>query len=441
MNKILFLSVVILSNLHFTIAQEFSLFDAQTYALEKAEKIKRAELDFEDAKKKVVETRAIGLPQINSDFNFQNFLSIPVQAVDGSFIGQPGELVTFRAGTDYMAGAGVTVNQLLFDGSYIVGLQVSNFYKKFVEDNIEKSQQEVLYDVTRAYELALVSRENKIFLDTLVQSAQDLLDQQKNFYELGMISAEDVDQIKFALLQAKTNKSAAHYSYENAIAFLKMTMSYPMDEPIILTETLDGIMSELKSIDAYAGSIYDNIDYKLLQKQKKLNEYDLKNMRMANLPKLNATFGHQYNYFANEEFRPINAPWFYQTFVGVSLSVPIFSSGARWARVQQAKIAVKQDEFTIQEMERGLKMQEQQYKNDFLSAREQLDLQKENVKLATRIYENALVKAEIGKENSLEVTQKYQQLVTAQTQYVNAMIDVFTAKLNIDQLYNKLNRD
>lgn len=422
-------------------AQEFSLFEAQSYALENVEKIKRAELDFEDAKQKVIETRAIGLPQVNTDFNFQNFLSIPVQAVDGAFIGEPGTLVTFRAGTDYVASAGVTVNQLLFDGSYIVGLQVSRFYKKFVEDNIAKSQQEVLFDVTQAYELALVSKENKLFLDSLVESTESLLTKQQSLFELGLIAQEDVNQIEYALVQAKTNLNAANYATENATAFLKTAMGYPMENEIILTEQLQTLFNDVNKLDAIEGSIYDNIDLNLLEKQKRLNEYDVRNNQMANLPKLNAVFGHQYNYFANEDFTPINAEWFYQTYVGLNLSVPIFSSGSRYSKTQQAKIAVKQNEYQIQELKRGLQLQEVQLKNDFKSAKEQLKLQKKNVDLAKHIYDNALLKAEIGKENSLAVTQKYQQLITAQSQYVSAMIDVFNAKLSLDQLYNKLNKN
>lgn len=420
--------------------QAFSLFEAQTHAIENAEKIKRAKVDYEIAKKQVVETRAIGLPQISGDIGLQNFLAIPVQVVDGAFIGQPGEFVSFRAGTEYMANAGISVNQLLFDGSYIVALQVSRFYQKFVADNIEKSKQEVLFDVTQAYELALVSRENKVFLDSLVFSSEELLTKQQHLFDLGMIAEEDLDQIKYALLQAQTNLSAANYAFDNAKAMLKMTMAYPMEQEISLSESLNDLIKTNSQGTSLEGSIYENIDLQLLKKQKKLNEYDLKNKKMANLPKLNASFGHMYNFFSDEIREVTNSDnWFDQTFVGLSLSVPIFSSGMRWSQVQQAKLTLEQDEYNIKEMERGLKMQEVQYSNDFQNAKAQMILQKENIGLAQRIYNNSLKKAEIGKENSLVVTQKYQQLISAQTQYINAMLDVFNAKRNLDLLYNKLN--
>jgi len=420
-------------------AQEFSLFEAQTHAIENAEDIKRAELDLESAEKQVVETRAIGLPQIQSEMNFQNFLNIPVQVVDGSFIGQPGTLVSFRAGTDYNANAGITMNQLIFDGSYIIGLKVSRFYTEFVSTSIKRSQQQVLFDVTRAYEMALISERNKSFIDTLVKITEDLKEKQTQLFEVGLIAQEEIDQTNYSLLTAKTNQTAADLAYKNALTMLKMTMAYPIDKEIILTDELDNLLQE--QLTDLSGNIESNLQLELLQKQKVLSEYDLKNIKMKNLPRLSGFFNHQYNAYRNEfTFFDTNEEWFSQTVWGINLTIPIFSSGDRWAKTQKAKIAIKQDEYAIQQLERSLQAREIQIQNNLTSARKNLELQGENIKLARKIYDNSLVKAEIGKENSILVTQKYNQLIAAQTQYVNAMMDVFNAKLELDQLYNKINR-
>jgi outer membrane protein TolC len=422
-----------------TSAQEFSLFEAQSHALENTEDIKRAELDLESAEKQVVETRAIGLPQINSEMNFQNFLNIPVQVVDGEFIGQPGTLVSFRAGTDYSSGAGITMNQLIFDGSYIIGLQVSKFYTEFVSTNIKRSQQQVLFDVTRAYEMALISERNKSFIDTLVKITEDLKEKQTQLFEVGLIPQEEIDQTDYSLLTVKTNQTAADLAYKNALTMLKMTMAYPIENEIRLTDDLDNLLKE--QLTDLSGNIDNNLQLEILRKQKVLSEYDLKNIKMKNLPRLAGFFNHQYNAYRNEfNFTDSNEEWFAQTAWGINLTIPIFASGDRWAKTQKAKIAVKQDEYTIQQYERTLQAQEIQIKNNLTSSRKNLELQGENIKLARKIYDNSLVKAEIGKENSILVTQKYNQLISAQTQYVNAMMDVFNAKLELDQLYNKINR-
>jgi outer membrane protein len=443
MSKIIGLILFFSPSALFFAQDTFSLFEAQLYAIENAEKYKREQLEVEIAKKQIVETRAMGLPQINGEVNFQHFLELPVQVFNSSAFDPtaPEDALTeLRAGTDYNSSAALRVNQLIFDGSYIVGLQVSRFYKSFVDDNLKKTKQEILMDVTQAYELTLVSRENKLFLDTLVAATKQLLEKQEALFELGMITEEDVDQIRYSLLQAETNLSAANYTYDNAVAMLKLAMAYPQEENINLSDDLETIMRGAIS-SSLEGDISNNLDLLLLSKRKRLSEYDLQNMKMNNLPSLGAFFNQSYNYFSNDIELLNWDRWFAQSFVGVSLSIPIFSSGERWAKVQKAKIAVKQNEYAIQELERTLKFREIQLKNDFSQALKQIELQRKNVELAQRIYNNSLQKAEIGKENPILVTQKYSQLVGAQTQRVNAMIDMFNARLNLDQLYNNINTE
>lgn len=420
-------------------AQKFTLFEAQNYAIENAEQMKNAAIDIEIAKMKIVETRAIGLPQINAEGNFNHFINLPIQVVDGSFIGQPGTLVSFRAGTDYSVSGGVAVNQLIFDGSYLVGLQVSKFYKEFVATNVELTQVQVLFNVTKAYELALVSRENLRFMDSLVSSTEELLNKQRELLALDLILQEDVDQINFAFITSQTNKVNAKYQYDNALAFLKMTMAYPMGEPIELLDNLESVLSQALAEISSENSLDRNIQLDLLNKRLELSRYELKNTKFANLPSLGAFFQHKYDAYRNEfNFFDNNAEWFEQTFVGVRLSVPIFSSGARWSRTQQAQLEIEKREFEINEYKRSLLMQETQFTNELKSAKDKLKLQQENVRLATSIYKNSITRSEIGKENSLMVTQKYTQVISAQAQYVGAMVDVFNARLNIDKLYNNL---
>jgi len=435
--KIHFLLTLLASSSAF--AQNFSLFEAQNYALENAEQIKNAVIDIEIAQKKIVETRAIGLPQISAEGNFNHFINLPIQVVDGAFIGQPGTLVSFRAGTDFSVNGGVAVNQLIFDGSYLVGLQVSKFYKEFVATNVELSQEQVVLNVTKAYELALVSRENMRFMDSLVSSTEKLLNKQKELFALDLITQEDVDQINYAFITAQTNQVNAKYQFQNAVSFLKMTMAYPMEEPIELIDNLESVLSQALSEISLENSVESNIQLDLLSKRLELSRYELKNAKFANLPSLGAFFQHRYDAFRNEfTFFENDGEWFEQTFVGVRLSVPIFSSGARWSRTQQAQLEITKRENEISEYKRSLQLQEVQYMNDLMSAKDKLKLQQENVRLATSIYKNSVIRSEIGKENTLMVTQKYTQVISAQAQYVGAMVDVFNARLNIDQLYNNL---
>jgi len=118
---------------------EFSLIEAEQYSVENSKKIKNTLIDLEVAKKKIWETTAIGLPQVNAEGTFQHLIDIPVSVVDASFLNPaapPGSTAEFKMGQPYNMTGSINVNQLIFDGSYIVGLQFSKFYKKMAETSI-----------------------------------------------------------------------------------------------------------------------------------------------------------------------------------------------------------------------------------------------------------------------------------------------------------------
>jgi outer membrane protein TolC len=423
-------------------SKAFSLFEAQEYALTNSEKVKNAQLDLSIAEKKVWETTAIGLPQVNFNGTFQNFINLPVQVVGANFINPnaaPDETIAFRAGTDYSVAGTLQATQLLFNGSYIVGLQVSRFYTQFAATNIEKSKEDVLVNVTQAYQMAVVAQSNLAFIDSLVLITEELITKQRNYLELGLMTQEDMDQLEYSLLTAKNNQSSARIQLQNAFAMLKMTMAFPQNESLSLKEDLKQVLANSVSFSG-SSDLKNNLNFMLLSQQKTLDEYNLKNKKYQNLPVASAFFNQTYNAFRNEFNFFANEKWYPQTLWGVQLQIPIFASGSRWAQIEQAKLAVMKDENALTELERALQFQEIQAKNNLRGAQEQLLLQEANIELAKKIYENAIVKEQIGKGNSIVVSQKYNQLILSQAQYVGAVLDYFNAQLNLNKLYNNLQK-
>ena len=418
----------------------FTLADAKYYALENSEKIKNAQLDLAIAEKKVDETRAIGLPQVNFEGSFTNFINLPVQVVGANFINPnaaPDETIAFRAGTDFSAAGTLQASQLLFNGSYLVGLQVSKFYKQFASTNIEKSKEDILVNVTQAYQTVVVAQSNLAFIDSLVIITEQLINKQRNYLELGLMTQEDMDQLEFSLLTAKNNQSSARIQVQNALAMLKMAMAYPQNEEITVTESLEQVMFNSISVGGNF-DVQNNLNFMLLSQQKTLDEFNLKNKKYQNLPVASAFFQQTYNAFRNEFNFFANEKWFPQTLWGVNLQIPIFASGSRWAQIEQAKLAVMKDENALLELERGLQFQEIQARNNLKGAQEQLALQEANIALAKKIYENAIIKEQIGKGTSIVVSQKYNQLILSQAQYVGAVLEYFNAQLILNRLYNNL---
>lgn len=417
-----------------------SLNDAKDFALENNYAVKNAYLDIEIAHKQSLEATSMGLPQVNFDGSFSNFINLPVQVVDASFINpnaKPGETVQFRAGTEYSAAGTLNASQLLFNGSYIVGLQVSKFFINFQETAAQQTKEDILFNVTQAYQIASVGKDNLAFVDSMTVLTEQLLNDQRAFFDLGLINQEELDQIEYSLISAQTAQTSARIQYENSLALLKLTMGYPMNQELEITQSSKDLLGAASLKDASNG-YNQNLTLELMHKQLTLSEYNLKNYKYSQMPTLGAFFQQTYNAYRNEFNFFANEKWYPQTLWGLKLNIPIFSGGEKYAQIAQAKIEVMKNEYNIKQFEQNLQMQEVQYQNNLLGAQRKLEMQEKNIQLASKIYKNALTRKEIGSTSSLEVTQKYNQLMAAQTQYIGSLVEVFNAKLNLDKLYNNI---
>lgn len=420
-------------------SQTFSLEEAKAYALSKNLSVTEANNAIEIARLKIVETRGMGLPQVALNGSFNHFINLPVSVLDAKFFNPnaaEGEIISFEAGTKYTSTGALQVNQILFNGSYIVGLQTAKLFSEFQEDVSNQSKETVVFNVIQAYQLAIISKENKQFVDSLVITSEKLVDQQQNYLDLGLITQEAVDQLKYSLLNSKTMASSADMQLQNSLAMLKLAMGYPMNEPIAVNNTINELL-EKESISK-GNDVHTNLSYSILEKQVTLYGLNLKNNKFANLPSLNAFFQQSYNAYRNEFNLFNNERWFSQTLWGLTLNVPIFSGLSRHSRTSQARVELIDKKNQLTQLEQHLLFQELQLRNNVNSSEEKLFLQKENVVLATSIYTNSITKEDIGIGNSLEVTQKHSQLMMAQSAYIASLVDVFNARLAIDKLYNNL---
>ncbi len=416
----------------------FSLEEAKQYALNNNLQLKSVREDIEIAKRQVIETRGMGLPQISANGDFQQFFNRPVMVIDQSVFNPlaPPGLVAFKTGTEYKASGNLQVTQLVFDGSYIVGLQASKMFKEFQETNVKKTEEEIVFNVIQAYQAASVAKKNEMFADSLMQITKKMVSQQKEYLNLGFITQETYDQLEFTLHQIELMLLRAKNQVENTLLVLKLAMGFPVNDTIVITDTPEVLME--KSHISF-GELEENMDLLLLKKQMGLQRLDVRNKKMANVPNLVAYFNHSYNAYRDEfNFFDQNEKWYSQTLWGLQLNIPIFSGLSRRARISQSKIKLLKTEYQLQLLKERNHMQEQILKNDLEVSQNQMKVQKQNELLAKKIYLNAIKQKEIGKGNSLMITQKYQQYVRAQAEYIQSLMDYFNTKLKLDKLYNNI---
>lgn len=434
------LLVVFISNVRGQIARPFSLVEAKEYAVKNHFKINDSKLEYSKAIQQKKEYLAAGMPEANITGGFNQFINLPVQVLPVSFF-SPGateeEVIAFRAGTEFNSNASLQVNQLLFDGSYFVGVQASKLLIELQNIQKTRSQEDVIFAVIDSYNIAAVAKVNSVFSDSIYSLTAALEEQQKNYLELGLMNQEELDQMRYAVLRAKNTQENARLQYQNALALLKYSMNYPQDSMIVLSNTLTELDKEASQIAL--GSIENNSSLPLLETQIKLSACNVRNNKAGFLPSLSAYFQQSYNAYRTSFDFFEDKPWYSQTNWGLQMNIPVFSSGKGRAILKQSQIQLMQDENNFEYTKNGLKFQEVQLKNTLKAALNKRTLQKENSILAQRIYGNALKKKEIGSGNNILVTQKLSQVMVAQAEYTASLIEVYKTKLELDKLYNKLN--
>ena len=419
---------------------QMTILDVKEYALKHHFDILNADLEYNKAIHKKREYLSAGMPEAYINGAFNQFLNLPVQVIDASFFNPQspeGQIIAFRAGTEFNSSASLNVNQLLFDGSYFVGLEASKLLVELQSIQKNRSREEVLFGVIEAYHIASVALENNLFADSVLQLTLQVEEKQKGFLELGLMTQEEFDQIHYAVLRTMNNKENAELQLQNAMALLKYSMNCPLDSSFSLSTGIDEL--SMNALSPSLGTVNDNSTLKLLENQIKLSACDVKNNKAGFLPSLSAYFQQSYNAYRTTFDFFSNKPWYSQTSWGIQMTIPVFSSGKGKSTLKQAQIKFMQDENTLKTTQNGLKLQEIQFTNELKSALKQKELQQQIILLTEKIYKNAILKRNAGKLSNTEVTQKLNQLIMTQAEYTGTLINVFQAKINLDKLYNKLN--
>jgi outer membrane protein TolC len=430
----------------FSVAQEkkesynFSLQKAIEHAIQNNYTLINANRDIEAAKKKKWETTTIGLPQLNANVNYQNNIEIQKSVVPAEFFGgNPGEFTEVAFGTRHNMVANATLSQLIFDGSYLVGLQSAKVYLQISQNAKEKTDLEIREIVINAYGNVLLARESVKVLENNKKTLEKVVFDTNETYKNGLTEEENVEQLQITLSQIKSSLSNANKRAEIALNMLKLVLGIELNVTLDLTDNLDTLA--IQNVDLIAlnteFSVQNNIDYKIGLNSEESSRLLLKLEKSKALPSLYANFNFGYNAFSNTfSFLERDQRWLNFTNVGVGLNIPIFSSLGRTARTQQAKIAYEQAKTKLKETEQKLLLEFQSAKTDYEYSVEQFTVSKENLRLAERIESKQQIKFKEGISTSFEFTEAQRQLYSAQQNYLQAMIDVINKKATLDKLTN-----
>ncbi|WP_347923070.1 TolC family protein [Pontimicrobium sp. SW4] len=424
------------------IPQTLSLQQAIDYALENNRTAKNAQRDIEAAKQQKWETIASGLPQISASIDYNHWLKQQISLIPAEFFGgNPGEFTEVAFGTKKTMNATATLNQKIFDGSYLVGLQSAKVFLEISKNAKEKTDLEVRKAVINAYGNVLLSEESVNILERNIAVLEKNLNETTKIYENGLGEEESVEQLQITLSSIKSNLSNTERLKTLAYKMLNITLGIDLDANIKLTDNLSSLTSEnmvVSLLDANE-NIEQTIDYKIAENDKVSKELLLKLEKSKALPTLNAFINGGYS-GNNDKFQFLknSQEWFGSSLLGVSMNIPIFSSGMRNAATQRAKINLEKAKDDLTETEQKLKLQIETAKSEYKFAIEDYKNKKNNLGLAERIEKKNEIKFFEGISSSFELRQAQTQLYTAQQELLQAMLDVINKKAALETVLNEI---
>jgi outer membrane protein TolC len=423
-----------------TLPDSVSLEEALAFGEQNNRTIQNANLEVQKAYKQKWSTIAIGLPQISANANYQNFIELPTSLIPAQFFGgNEGDFAEVQFGTPQTMDAGVTVQQLIFDGSYLVGLEASRIFLAISENILEKTQLEIRKNIVNTYSSVLLARENIQFLEKNQKNLKNTLEELNQLFRNGFEEEESVEQLRLTLSGVETQLRYAKNLERITLNMLKLLIGFPTQSPLLLSDTLEKLTdASLFSLQISEDiSLSNNVDIKMAENNLLSETLLYKYERSKSLPRLSAFLNG--NYTGNSEtfsFTQSNQKWFGAALFGINLQVPIFSSLQRSANSQKAKIAVSQAEKSLTETQERITIEVQAAENEYQLAVENYFTSKENLALAKRIEEKNQTKYFEGVASSFELREAQLQLYSAQNNYIKAIQNVIQKKLALETLLN-----
>ncbi|MCP4521091.1 MAG: TolC family protein [Cytophagales bacterium] len=423
----------------------YSLQQCIDFALQNHEQIKNAEIENQISQKKVKETTGIGLPQVSGKLDIMANIEVQKQFVPADAFDPtaPSDiLIPLGFGVPYSNNANLTISQLIFNGSYLVGLKAAKVYTELSETALTKTKIDVVEAVTKAYYSALVAEERLKLLQINKDQIDALYDDMKVMYENGLTDKLELQRLDVTRNNLSTEITKIKNLVNLSLQLLKYQMGTDLNTEISLSENLESYVATLTPAATTQEPNYGaRIEYQQLEVQKLLQELDLQNKKVMRYPNLVGFASLGYTAGGLDFGQSIDlGDWESYAIVGVTLNVPIFSGLQTHYQIQQSKLQLQQIDNSFKMLERGIAFETSQAQSEYENVLSTIETHQKNIELAKEVFEVTKIKYKEGYASNLEVVQAESSLKEAQSNYFGAVYDALVAKVAVEKALGNLHK-
>jgi outer membrane protein TolC len=422
-----------------SVKHKFSIQQAVEYAHKNNTQVKNALLDISIQQQSNRDITSAALPTVTGSIGATDYLKIPTSLLPGEIFGQPaGTYIPVQFGTKYNSTASIQLQQLLFDGQVFIGLQARSTSLEWRKKYAEVTEEAIKTNIYKIYYQLVVSKTQIELLDANLNRLNKLEHDTRELYKNGFAEKLDLDKIAVQVANLQTEKTKALNNIDIGYLGLKTLMGMPVKDSLVLTDKLsdEQIKEDFSNDTSYQYS--DRKDFQYLQLAKKLNEFNIRRYKLSYFPVLSLTGSYSKNAQRNKFDFFGKGDWFTTSYVGLNISIPIFDGFAKDSRIKKSRLELTQTENQIGNLQLSIDNEVAQAKINFRSAISTMSFQRKNMDLAETVYNQTKKKYEIGSGSNTEITSAQTDLVTAQTNYINALYTAIIAKVDYLKATGKL---
>ena len=402
-----------------------SLKEAQDYAVGSNRTLKNASLAVQEAYAQRWQTIASMLPSADASYAYSDYLGYSATM---SMMGQDININMPNVGA-FTVTAAVGIN-----GQAIVGALLNNVAIEMKKIALEKSESELRSSITSSYVSVLALRSISNLLDSSLNNIENLERMTQDAVNVGTAEQTAADQIHVRVNTLKNSINVQKRNIELATNSLKVLLDVPVETELVLTESIDQVLSPERVLNLLSQNfaVENNLNYQLLSKQVELAK---RNMHMAGWA-YGPTVALAYNYTNQQYYGEGGMRMTPPNVVQVSVKMPLWSSGKRAAGVVEKKIALEEAKNTLSETTDNLSIQYRQLCFNLTNAYETYMNEKENIEVTQRVFHSTTEKFKWGAASNLELTNASNDLINAQSTYVQAMLSLVNAQAELEEFLN-----
>ena len=402
-----------------------SLKEAQDFAIKQNRSLKNASLAVQEAYAARWQTIAAMLPQVDGSYSYSNYLGYSASM---SMMGREVKINMPNVGA-----FGVTATVGL-NGQGVVGALLNNIAIDMKKIALEQSESQLRGSVMSSYVSVLALQSITNLLDSSLMNIQDLEAMTQHAVDAGAAEQTSADQIRVRVNTLKNSINVQKRSIELATNSLKVLLDVPVETELILTEDINTVLSPERVLNLLSENfaIENNLSYQLLKKQTDLAKTNVHMAGWAYGPTVSLAYNYSDQHYYGEGGMRMTPP----NTVQVSVRMPLWSSGKRAAGVVEKKIAYEEAKNTLSETTDNLEIQYRQLCFNLTNAYETYINEKDNIEVSQRVFNSATEKFKWGASSNLELTNASNDLINAQSTYVQAMLELVNAQVELEQFLN-----